>query len=528
MNRNEKTSILTGIFFTTKKAHQYRGLMNLKFIKLQVIKQTKTELKKKFSKWHLLKRKEKKELVKKVTERVLKEHGENTVLPPTESLLGIEEQTDFRGIINLKQMGELVSTIKGSYLFQSKQNAHTKSYIEDKELQLVNELLDNDVLEQLLYYPGYSKNMGKLSPVNYFRAEILKSLKYPEISYRKFCDKKYLGRSQKENREFIGLSLREKGIITHSRLSQFRSGLTFAQIMNLLVYVLFLFQEEGLMTDCLIHEVDSTELPNTNRFPLHTIEVNGKKVKIYSDLDCDCGKRRGKRDKSQFFVGYRMHTLVGIHPQTGANFPLVSMISAGNHHDSHFMAPLIKLGQAMGIEIQMITADEAYHDKSGEIYKDTGVNLITPASEKVKSPKHVDPQTGNVMLDEMCEIPMQRLGNTDEGHEYKCNAEPGECSRCSICPKYRLIPFDSGVFQRVPITDELAQRALDIRKNAERAFNLLKHREGLETVRVRSQHSLIAQSTFATIATLLIEIMGTRKKKKQVKNDQLDMLGIAA
>ena len=284
------------------------------------------------------------------------------------------------------------------------------------------------------------------------------------------------------------------------------------------------------MKDCLIHEVDSTELPNTNRFPLHTIEVNGKKVKIYSDLDCDCGKRRNKRNKSKFFVGYRMHTLVGIHPQTGANFPLVSLISAGNHHDSHFLDPLIKLGQAMGIEIQMITADEAYHDKTGDIYKETGVHLITPASKNVKYPDNVDPETGAVMMNDMCEIPMQRLGNTVEGHEYKCNAESGECSQCSVCPRYRIIPFDNGIFQRIPLVDELAQKALDARKNAERAFNLLKYREGLETVRVRGQHSLIVQSTFATIATLLIEITGTRKKKKkkEEENGQIDMSDMAA
>lgn len=507
--------------------------MDTKAIKRQIIKQIKFELKKTFSKWHRLKRKDKKELVKDITEHVFNEYEEDKEsipLPPTDELLGITEQTDFRGIINLKQMEELVNTTRESSLFQPTHYEGANHHIKDEELLLINELLDDDVLEQLLYYPGHSKNMREISPVSYFRAEILKSLKYPEISYRKFCSKSYLGIDQKQNRAFIGLSLREKRIISHSRLSQFRSGLSFSQIMNLLVYVLFLFGEQGFMKDCLIHEVDSTELPNTNRFPLHTLKVNGKKIKIYSDLDCDCGNRRGKRDKSRFFVGYRMHTLVGIHPQTGANFPLVSMISAGNHHDSHFLNPLIKLGQAMGIEIKMVTADEAYHDKTGQIHEETGVCLITPASEKVKCPDNVDSETGAVMLNETCEIPMQRLGNTEDGHEYKCNAEPGACTQCSVCPKYRIIPFDSGIFQRVPLTDELAQKALDIRKNAERTFNLLKYREGLETVRVRSQHSLIAQSTFATIATLLIEITETRKKKKGEKeeNGQIDMLDMAS
>ncbi|RZB33387.1 MAG: hypothetical protein SRB1_01161 [Desulfobacteraceae bacterium Eth-SRB1] len=56
--------------------------------------------------------------------------------------------------------------------------------------------------------------------------------------------------------------------------------------------------------------------------------------------------------------------------------------------------------------------------------------------------------------------------------------------------------------------------ALDIRKNGERPFNLLKKREGLEQIRVKSQHGVVVRSTFTTMATLLIELAGTRKTKK--------------
>ena len=55
-------------------------------------------------------------------------------------------------------------------------------------------------------------------------------------------------------------------------------------------------------------------------------------------------------------------------------------------------------------------------------------------------------------------------------------------------------------------------------KNGERPFNLLKKREGLEQVRVRSQQGLVAKSTFTTMATLLLEIAGTRRKKKAKEN----------
>jgi len=65
-----------------------------------------------------------------------------------------------------------------------------------------------------------------------------------------------------------------------------------------------------------------------------------------------------------------------------------------------------------------------------------------------------------------------------------------------------------------------SQQAMGIRKNCERPFNLIKKREGLETTRVRSQHGVVVRSTFTTIATLLIEMAGTRHKPAKKKDKQ--------
>ncbi len=87
--------------------------------------------------------------------------------------------------------------------------------------------------------------------------------------------------------------------------------------------------------------------------------------------------------------------------------------------------------------------------------------------------------------------------------------------------------MDNGHFQRILNGSDQADEALDIRKNSERPFNLLKNREGLEQVRVRSQHGLLARSVFSTIATLLLEMAGTRKKKKTEKR-QMELFDKAA
>ena len=44
--------------------------------------------------------------------------------------------------------------------------------------------------------------------------------------------------------------------------------------------------------------------------PLATLTVGDKKVRIDSELEADCGKRRKKRNKSEYFVGYRLHPLI--------------------------------------------------------------------------------------------------------------------------------------------------------------------------------------------------------------------------
>ena len=498
--------------------------MHRKNIKLIVRKQ----LKKEYPNWKRLNGKKKKAIARLVLKEVFEAYDFNQEIEASlEELVGIEEQLPTSGIMNLEEMARFIDDFNSSTLIKLSSNKRSSLYIRDKELRFIDGLLDNRIINRLLSYDGYSPYLRDLFPCNLFRAELLKALKYPEISYRKYCDEEYIGRDRKQNRVFIGWPLHKNQMIDHTQLSQFRSSLTFTQMVNLLVYILHHFHQSGLLDDCILHGVDSTELANYCKVPLASIEVKGKKIRIYNDIDCDCGKRRNKRDKSPYVVGYRLHTLTAINAKTGHSFPLVSLLAPANHHDSNFLTPLAKLAQAMGIDLKLITADEAYHDSDGSFFKETGVHVITPPSSKVSLPENIDLKTKAVVFDEMCEIPMVPIGCYDQGHEFKCGASPGECFRSSTCPQFRVIPLDNGHFQRIPNGSDQANEALDIRKNLERPFNLLKNREGLEQVRVRSQHALLARSVFSTIATLLLEMAGTRKKKKTEKR-QMELFDKAA
>lgn len=498
--------------------------MHHKNIKLTV----KRQLKKDHPNWHSLTKKEKKELAKQVTEAVISEYDfKQEINSPVEDLIGIDNQVANEDIITLDEMNTLIDDFYKTSFINPRKLKKFRVNIYDDQLKFIDNILDNNIINRLLSYKGFTPSMRKLMPSDFLRAELLKAIKYPEIAYRKYCTDEYLGLDRKENREFIGLPLHKKQMIDHTQLSKFRNAMTFAQSVNLLVYILSYFFRSGILKGNILHGVDSTELFNDNARPLFTTTIKKKKIRVYEDLNCDCGTRRNKANKNKYFIGYRMHTLTVIDAQTGHNFPLVSLIAPGNHHDSLFLKPLIQLAQAMGIEIKLITADEAYHDNDSSLYDETGVTLITPPSADTKLPENVDPENFSVTLDDRCDTAMLRLGCTDEGHEYKCNAAPGECPRSISCPQYRIIPFDQGVFQRIVINGKLARQAINIRKNSERPFNLLKHREGLEQIRVRSQQALVSKCAITTMATLLIE-MERRCNDRTADDPQLQIFDVAS
>lgn len=482
------------------------------------------QLKRNFPNWKNMTRKSKKDLAKEVMMEVVDNYDYSKELNvPMEDLIGIEDQKPARGIRSLPEMATYIENFHSDNLFDFDRLRKPYPEIVDEELQFVDQLLDDRIINSLIAPDGYSAVHRDIQPYQLFRMELLKIIKYPEISYRKFCSDEYFGRERKQNRRFVRLSLNTKKQIDHTELCHFRRGLRFNQLMNVLVYFLHDFYQSGCLEKTVIHGVDSAELPSEINYPLCTIEVKGKKIRIYSDPDCDCGKRRNKRDKSFYVIGYRLHTLTAINPSTGHSFPLVSLVGAANHHDSLFLKPLIKLAQALGIDIKLITADQAYHDSDGSVLNETGVYVVAPASEQAGLPDNVLESPLRVTCNDSCEIPMNFLGASPEGHEFGCGATAGECMFESTCAKSRIIDFDNGHFQPMPTFHSAAQEAIDIRKNCERPFNLMKKREGLEQTRVRSQHGVIVRSALTTIVTLLIEMAGTRHKPTNKYNAQKEL-----
>ena len=117
----------------------------------------------------------------------------------------------------------------------------------NEELSVINSLLDDRVLNGILSYAGYTPTKRTMFPSQYFRAEVLKSLRHPSLSYQKYCNL-ISNLSSKVERSFIHLSLHKKvkAGISHSYLSQFRSGLMFSQMVNLSIIYLMVYLSDGL------------------------------------------------------------------------------------------------------------------------------------------------------------------------------------------------------------------------------------------------------------------------------------------
>jgi hypothetical protein len=285
-----------------------------------------------------------------------------------------------------------------------------------------------------------------------------------------------------------------------------------------MVYFICLFLENKPLSPATFYAMDSTEVAaKISPYPLFKMKLGDKYVRVYQDIDADVGTRRQKRDKSTFVVGYRLHTLTVIDAQTEIAYPLLSILAPANHHDSNFLELLVAFGKKIGLNLNIVTTDQAYGDRDEleYIHNKHNVTILNAPKELTQLPKNVAAKTYAVTKNSSCSVAMVYAGCDQQyGHEFHCNAQAGDCPFEGSCNKFRYIPVDTGIFGKIPYFFDGAQKIVAMRKVAERPFNLIKHRDGLEPLRTKGIHNSTVVATMANIATLLIEIAGHRKKVK--------------
>lgn len=418
-------------------------------------------------------------------------------------------------IMSLKDMEKLVENEK---TLIDVGRGRRRRRIKDPFLKLVDGLLNDRVLNRLLSTESTTPTKRTWMPSDYFRTELLRSLMYPELSVRKYCERLEDTRKYAEDRAFCGMD-KEGDTIDHSSLSTFRGSLTLAMRVNLMVYMMYLFQGSGRLAGAGVYALDSTDVATQiNPCPLAKVEMpDGSFIRFYGDLDADCGSRRKKRDKSDKFVGYRVHTLCVVDPESKVAFPLLSLAVAANHHDSQMLQPLVDVAETIGLDIKILLGDDAYGDlKAQEALCRNGISLLTPDRESTPAPEGVDSVTGEVRISSECPYSMRWDGyDTDEAaHLFVCGDDDSDCFFRHVCPKERHLPLDYGVLRPIPTCTGMSENVMDLRKVTERPFNLMKHMDGMEPCRMKTLATVSSQVVFSQIAGLFRTIAGLRSMPK--------------
>jgi len=197
----------------------------------------KKQLKYNHPHWKKMKKKAKKKLVKQVMAEVMNDYDySQTVNLPIEELTGIDDQMPSKGIKTLAEMAQYIDNFHKDNLFLLDKKRKPFPEIVNQELKFIEDLFDDAIINSLIAPKDYSAPHRQIQPYQLFRMELLKVLKYPEISYREFCTDEYFGRERKQNRRFVRLPLNTKRQIDHTELSHFRRSLSFTNLMNLTLF----------------------------------------------------------------------------------------------------------------------------------------------------------------------------------------------------------------------------------------------------------------------------------------------------
>ena len=442
-------------------------------------------------------------------------------------LIGVEELP--AGALSLTAMAELIENSRIGVL--PLDSPRRRRAIGDSFLRELDTLLVDDVVNQLLAPAGFTPSKRVWMPSQLLRIELLRTYRFGSWSVRDFCD--YIASVyRKEERAFCKLPLGKSTMCDHSVLSRFRLSLTFEMRINLMVYILHHFLASGHLSDRQMHIIDSTDLAiPVNDTPLAKLKVEDNTfIRFYSDLEADVGARRRKRDKSNKFVGYRVHTLLVGDMKSGIAYPLVSLAAAASHNDALFLEPLTEIARAIGIEMKLLSADKAYASapRSVEMKRDFNLLTVTPSMGNAVLPDDVNKTSGAVFKNAVCETPMRWAGfdADDNVQVFKCN-DNATCPHFYFCDKERLLKVDTGLFGMVPACSSYQREPLFYRKIGERPFNVMKHKDGLEPCRMKTFRTVSAQVVLSQIVGLVHVITGRRSSKRVEQTPKQEVLPLA-
>jgi len=362
-----------------------------------------------------------------------------------------------------------------------------RAYEPDPELDFYSKLIeDKEIDEKLAYLCDFREKRG-YRPSTYIRIHILHQMKQIS-SFNKLVKELKLHRAY---RKFCGIKSKSK-VPCAASLSNFRSKIDNSECAIIGRIFLKNLEEKGKLGEMKVYLTDATDIESPTSFKVIDKEIDpetGKERKIFNDRDAAVGKRAKKKNKNQFFIGFKKHTISLLIPDENISLPLCSIVKPANVPECMVLEDLVKLAKSQKIPMNILTADLAYHDagKTKELWVNYGVALITDKKSNTVLPDEVDDNCAPT-----CDMDRDLLwagfDNESKSHCYVCPlSRPEECFHYPGCPLEKWISMDVHpiIFGPIPFHTSLSKKIRDARKYVESVFGRQKNNDNLSDITLK-------------------------------------------
>jgi len=388
-----------------------------------------------------------------------------------------------------------------------------KSDVKDKVLNKIDHLIDDNFIDGKCakYYPSLC---GKNGRKPYFPSVLVRiHLLFFVKAFSSFNKLLEAIRGNHDYLSFCNINIHKYASVpSKGQLSQFRSRIdskTFDEILSYYVKLALRYIDKLPLMSVFVDSVPIESYTSSRKKKRcdHTYPCDCPKT--YTDIDAAKGKRKKTHRKSEYFIGYRKHSIYLYHPESDFRILLASIIKPANVSDIEVLESLVKkVIDEYQLHIDFLFADQGYYDFEilKRVFRTYGIKVqVKPKSNA----------TANAELNEkkvpICqmELPLQwvEFNEVTEEHIYRCPLEHPECECIEhlSCEKHFTFTLDDSpvIFSPIPHHHKASKVFSDIRRLVEVEFAILGNTYNMGALKFRRERNFSLLSDFLETVRIL-------------------------